>query len=89
MYYHVHKISLNRGSPYINSPEWVKNKRATINPKNVRDNECFKYEIIAALHRQEIGRDPQRITKFKPFIDNYNWKDIEFLSQSKDWRKFE
>ena len=25
----------------------------------------------------------------KPFINNYNWKDIEFPSHSKDWRKFE
>ena len=23
--YHLHKISLNRGSSYINSPEWIKN----------------------------------------------------------------
>ena len=31
--YHFHKISLNRGSSYINSPEWIKNKKVTINPK--------------------------------------------------------
>ena len=24
--YHLHKISLNRGSSYINSHEWIKNK---------------------------------------------------------------
>ena len=53
------------------------------------DDECFKYAIIAALHHQEIGRNPQRISKHKPFINNYNWKDIEFPSHSKDWRKFE
>ena len=41
--YHLHKISLNRGSSYIESP----------------------------------------------FINNYNWKGIEFPSHSKDWRKFE
>ena len=29
--YHLHKISLNRGSSYIESPEWIKNKRVTIN----------------------------------------------------------
>ena len=29
--YHFHKISLNRGSSYIESPEWIKNKRVTIN----------------------------------------------------------
>ena len=66
-----------------------KNKRATINPKNIVDNNCFKYAIIAALHHQEIGRNPQRISNLKPFIDNYNWKNVEFPSHSKDWKKFE
>ena len=78
--YHLHKISLNRGSSYINSPYWLKNKGATINPKNTKDNECFKYAIIDALHHQEIGSDLQRISKLKPFIDNYNWKDIVSLA---------
>ena len=86
--YHLHKISLNRGSSNINSPKWLK-KTATINSKNTMDNEYFKYAITAALRHQEIRRNPQRISKLKPFIDNYNWKDIEFPSHSNDWRKFE
>ena len=47
--YHLHEISLNRGSSYINSPEWIKNKKVIINPKNTEDNNCFRYAIIAAL----------------------------------------
>ena len=43
--YHLHKISLNRGSSYIKCDEWLKNKGTTINPKN-RDNKCFQYAII-------------------------------------------
>ena len=31
--YHIHKTSLKRGKSYIKSPEWLINKRATINPK--------------------------------------------------------
>ena len=31
--YHLHKISLNRGSSNIESPEWIKNKKVTINTK--------------------------------------------------------
>ena len=27
--------------------------------------------------------------KIKPFINQYNWKEIDFPSSSKDWRKFE
>ena len=37
----------------------------------------------------KLKKDPQRISKIKPFIDQYNWKDIDFPSTSKDWRKFE
>ena len=86
--YHLHKISLNRGSLYINSSEWIKNKGVTINPKNTKDNNCFQYAITAALNHQNIDHHPERISKLKPFINNYNWKDIEFPSHSKDWRKF-
>ena len=32
-YYDLNKVSLSRGKSYIDSPEWVKNKKATINPK--------------------------------------------------------
>ena len=35
--YHLHKIILNRGGSYIKSSDWIKNKKATINPKN-KDN---------------------------------------------------
>ena len=87
--YHLHKIGLNRGSSYIDSPKWLKNKKVTINPKNTNDNNCFQYAITALLNYQNINNNPERISKLKPFINNYNWKDIEFPSHSKDWRKFE
>ena len=32
--YTFHKTSLKRGKSYIKCPEWLLNKRATINPKN-------------------------------------------------------
>ena len=40
LYYDLNKISLNRGGSYIDSPEWIKNKKSTINPKN-NDYKCF------------------------------------------------
>ena len=89
MEYHLHKISLNRGSSYIGSPIWIKNKRVTINPQNTGDNKCFQYAITTALNYQNINRHPERISKLKSFTNNYNWKDIEFPSHSNDWRKFE
>ena len=66
----------------------MKNKKATINPKN-KDNECFKYAITVALNCEGIKKDPRRISKIKPFIDQYKWKEIEFPSYPKEWKKFE
>ena len=42
-----------------------------------------------ALNLNRINKHPQRISKIKPFIDQYNWKDIDFPATSKDWKKFE
>ena len=78
--YHLHKISLNRGSSYIESPEWIKNKGVTINPKNTKDNNCFQYAITAALNHHNIDHHPERISKLEPFINNYNWKDRVFFT---------
>ena len=86
--YHLHKISLNRGSSYIQSDEWIRNKGVTVNAKN-KDNKCFQYAITAALSHQNINHNPERISNLKPFTDNYSWKDIEFPSTSKGWRIFE
>ena len=36
-----------------------------------------------------MKKDPQRITKIKLFIGQYNWKEIDFPSNKKDWKKFE
>ena len=61
--YHLHKISLNRGSSYINSPEWIKNKGVTINPKNTKGNNCFQHAITAVLNHHNIDHHPERISK--------------------------
>ena len=79
----LHKISLNRGSSYIDSPIWIKNKGVPINTKNTEDNKCFQYAITTALNYQNINHHPERISKFKPFINNYNSRNIEFPSHSK------
>ena len=86
--YHFHKTSLKRGKSYIKSSEWVLNKRATINPKN-EDNKCFQYSITVALNHQNIENHPERISNIKPFINQYNWEDIDFPPGIKDWKTFE
>ena len=83
-----HKISLKWGKSYIKSPEWVLNKRATINPKNKDNDKCFQYSITVALNHQNIESHPGRISNIKLFVDQYNWEGIDDVG-IKDWKKFE
>ena len=34
LYYDFNKISISRGGSYIDCPQWLKNKKSTINPIN-------------------------------------------------------
>ena len=38
---------------------------------------------------EQIKSHPERISKIKPFIDQYNWKEINFPSHKEDWKNFE
>ena len=58
----------------------VKNKKARINPKNKKDDRYFQYAVTVALNHEQIKDHPEIISKIKPFIDQYNWKEI-------DWKK--
>ena len=78
LYYDFNKISLNRGGSYIEPTKWIKHKKLVINHKN-NDHKCFQYAMTLALNHNKIDRNPQRISKIRPFIDRYNWKDIDFL----------
>ena len=86
--YIFHKVDLKRSGSYIETPEWLKKKGATINCQN-DDDKCFLYAITIALNYDEIGNNHQRVNKIEPFIDQYNWKDINFPSHVDDWKKIE
>ena len=50
LYYKLQKISLKRGVSDISTLVWLRNKRATINPKNKNDDSCFQYALTVALN---------------------------------------
>ena len=41
------------------------------------------------LNYEEIKKDPQGITKIKPFINKYKWEGIHYSSEKDDRKKFE
>ena len=73
---------------FTESPDWIKNKKRTINPQN-KDNKCFQYSIIISLYHKEIKNNPERISKIKPFINNLNWENIHFPPEEQDYKTFE
>ena len=67
------------------SSEWLRRKKESITNK---DN-CFQNALNDSLCYQKIKKHSQKISKLKPYINQYNWKGIKFLSDKKDWKKFE
>ena len=53
LYINFHRLALTQGSSYNELPEWITSKKAVVNPQN-KDEECFKWAFIAALHHEEI-----------------------------------
>ena len=54
LYYKCHKVNPNCGGSYLGSPDWIKNKKATINPINKIYNKCFQYAVTIALNHEKI-----------------------------------
>ena len=76
----INVINSNRGGSYIDSLDWIKNKKTTINPAN-------KKIIAVALNHEEIRKNLERITKIN--INKYKWEGINFPSEKDDWKKIE
>ena len=70
-----------RAESYIKSPEWIINKRATINPKNEKDK-CFPYVITIALHYNKIKK------KYLQKTEKIKQADTDFSSYQRDWEEF-
>ena len=67
------------------SSEWLRSKKASI----TNEDNCFQNALNDALDDQRIKKDLQKISKLKPYINQYNWKGIKFPSDKEDWKKFE
>ena len=82
-----HGLNLTRGSSYVPLPDWLMKKKAIINPKN-SDMECFKWAVIAAMKWEEIGNNPERVSKLRRYEGDFDWNDIEFPVSFRDINKF-
>ena len=67
------------------SSEWLRSKKESIN----NEDNCYQNALNDSLDYQKIKKNPQKISKLKPYINQYNWKNIKFPSEKEDWKKFE
>ena len=77
-----HKRIIKRGGSNAKSPDWLKNKKATINSK-INDKEFFKFVLMASLYHQEIDSHQERDSNLKPFADRYSLGKYKFLLNQK------
>ena len=66
LYINFQRLVLTQGSSYTELLGWIKSKKAVINPQN-KDEECFKWAVIAVLHHEDIKQNPERISLLRPY----------------------
>ena len=83
MDYKLHRVRLRRGGSYIKSPEWLANKKATINPENKNDDEGLRWSTISALNYHEIMKK-----QFENIFKIIKYEDKDFFITEKGLRNF-
>ena len=87
---HFHIVDLKRTGTYIQSPKWLVNKKATVNPKNTKDNYCFAYAATIAIFHSELKKPLERIlSKLIEYTDKLNFNGINFPANKHDYKIFE
>ena len=87
---HFHKIDPCRGSSFIDTPEWLKNKKATINLQNANNPYCFMYAIAIVLFHEALDNNPGRISKnLIEYVNAFSWHEIDFPASYDDYALFE
>ena len=65
------------------SADWIVSKKATVNPKNEKDNKCFQWSTISGLNYNKIKeKDLKKILNLKRI-------DTDFSLYYEDWENFE
>ena len=68
----------------INSLRWLRGKKEA----KINNDSSFQNALDDELHYQTIKTNPERISKLKPYINKYNWEEIESPAGQKEWEKF-
>ena len=88
LWMNIYKFSPLAGSSYIELTPAIKAKQACVNIQN-SDQRCFEYAVLYSLHAEEIGPNPQRVSKYAKYKGELNFEGIQFPVSLKDYKRFE
>ncbi|XP_039284341.1 uncharacterized protein LOC120351379 isoform X1 [Nilaparvata lugens] len=73
-------------STYIETPAFIKAKRAVINVKNTNDSKCFVWSVLSYFHYRRRNMNVDYLMQFE---NNLNLTGIKFPTTVHDIKKFE
>lgn len=73
----ISKYQPLKGSSYLPLDKYIDNKKCCINIKN-EDDKCLMYCVLYHIHQKEIKVNPERVTKYKPYLNEFDWSNIKF-----------
>ena len=82
------KVTNNKGTDYVKTPEFLVSKILIINPLT-NDNKSFLDSVTISLHHKTIGKNNTRSKKIRKYSDTFNWKNINFPPTHEDYKQFE
>ena len=88
MYVNISKYQPYRGGSYIELDEYIKNKKCCLNIQN-EDEKCLMYCVLYHINKDKIKKDPQRVTKYKPYLNQFDFSTIKFPTPIRDIPKVE
>jgi hypothetical protein len=76
------------GRSFIPLPDFLERKHCIINVKN-KDNRCFGYALLAALHSPAHGQHPGRAALYNRYFAQYGLDNIEYPVKLEDLEAIE
>ncbi|VDI17590.1 Hypothetical predicted protein [Mytilus galloprovincialis] len=86
---HLNQFNPLKGASFIPTPSALAKKKAIINVQN-KDQECFKWAILSALHHEEVDqKNTNRPSQYVKWEDDLKFEGIDFPVSLRAIDKFE
>jgi hypothetical protein len=86
----IHYVKFNPliGSSYIETPDYIKRKRAVINVQN-SDQECFRWAVLSALYPITTFQHSYRVSKYESHKNDAEFSSLKYPVTLPQIREFE